>query len=99
MSSAAFACGRAADDLAQSISESTETSARSHPAAGWRSRASGLAPPTACLVPELVGDRFLDRLDQGVELRLRDRLGRCRWRLRKAAARQSQQEDKYYRCP
>jgi hypothetical protein len=47
---------------------------------------------------ELVGHRFLDRLDKGVELRLRERLRRCRWRLRKGAARQSQQQDKNYRC-
>jgi hypothetical protein len=48
---------------------------------------------------EFVGHRFFDGLDQGVELLLRERLGRCRRRLRKTAARQSQQEDKYYRCP
>ena len=85
------------DDLVQSTPESTER-ARPRGRDGACGTGRGGRRRRA-LCPQFVGHRLLDGLDQGVELLLRDRLGRCRWRLRKAAARQSQQEDKYYRCP
>jgi hypothetical protein len=85
------------DDLVQSTAESAER-ARSRGRDGACGTGRGGRSRRA-LRPHFVGHRLLDGLDQGVELRLRDGLGRCRWRLRKAAARQSQQEDKCYRCP